>query len=118
VTSHSNGKVDPQILCPFESGMQILRLPETEFLDRVMKSNPKIGEKKAKVFYTALWKLLIDARTRERKEKLKPQNGITFKNRYKEVDREYYEEMQKRDSENEDRFDGKTSWSWPPKVEQ
>jgi hypothetical protein len=27
-----------------------------------MRSNSKIGEKKAKVFYTSLWKLLIDAR--------------------------------------------------------
>ena len=64
VTSRSKGEVNPDVLCPFESGMQILRLPETEFLSRVMQSNPKIGEKRAKVFYTALWKLLIDARTR------------------------------------------------------
>ena len=59
------------MLCPFESGMQILRIPEIEFLQRLMRANPSMGEKAAKAFYTSLWKLLIDARTAERKKKLK-----------------------------------------------
>lgn len=71
VQTKSNGKINPEVLCPFESGMQLLRIPETEFLERVMTSNPNIGEKKAKVFYTSLWQLLIDARTVERKTKLR-----------------------------------------------
>ena len=96
VTSHSKGQVDSDVLCPFESGMQILRLPETEFMARVMKSNPKIGEKRAKIFYMSLWKLLIDARTRERKEKLKPQGGMSFKEKRVKDDQEFYVRLMER----------------------
>jgi kinesin family protein 2/24 len=72
VATKSRGAVDPEVLCPFESGMQLLRLPETDFILRVMAaSNHKMGEKKAKVFYTSLWKLLVDARTFERRKKLR-----------------------------------------------
>ncbi len=71
------GQVDPEVLCPYESGMQLLRIPETEFLDRIMTSNAKIGEKKAKVLYTKLWKRLIDARTADRRRKLKPKGKRT-----------------------------------------
>ena len=67
-----------------------------EFLERVMKSNPKIGEKKAKVFYISLWKLLIDARTRERKKKLKPAEGITFKEKLKKMEAEHFNELMNR----------------------
>jgi hypothetical protein len=66
----SSGAVDAEILCPWESGMQVLRIPETDFICRVMAGSD-FGEKRAKVFYTKLWKLLIDARTAERKEKLR-----------------------------------------------
>ncbi len=71
VTKKSNNTVNPDVLCPYESGTQLLRLPETEFISRVMESNSSYGEKRAKAFYTSLWKLLIDARTSERKAKLK-----------------------------------------------
>ncbi len=68
----SKGEVNPEVLCPFESGMQLLRVPETDFIRRVMSgTTPAYGEKRAKAFYTSLWKLLIDARTAERKEKLR-----------------------------------------------
>lgn len=71
VETASKGAVNPDILCPFESGRQILRLSEIDFLSRVMESNPKMGEKRAKTFYVSLWKKLIDCRTAMRKEKLK-----------------------------------------------
>ena len=29
VSTTSNGKIDPEILCPHESGSQLLRIPET-----------------------------------------------------------------------------------------
>lgn len=61
-----------------------------------MKSNPNIGEKKAKVFYISLWKLLIDARTRERKQKLKPAHGQTFKEKHKKMVAEYFNELMNR----------------------
>ncbi|KAI8807855.1 P-loop containing nucleoside triphosphate hydrolase protein [Cladochytrium replicatum] len=60
----------PDILCPFESGKQILRLPEGEFLERCLRC-PGVEEKRAKAFYVKLWSLLIDARTADRKKKLK-----------------------------------------------
>ncbi len=69
VAKRSNGKIDPEALCRWESGMQMLRVPETEFIGRILQHHPAMGEKKAKLFYVSLWKLLIDARTKERKEK-------------------------------------------------
>ena len=87
----SKGNVDAGILCPFESGLQLLRLPETEFLERVMTGNPNLGEKRAKAFYTSLWKLLIDARTKERKNKLKLRKQP--KSSPKSWDRELLERM-------------------------
>ncbi len=71
VKANSNDKVDPEIFCPYESGMQILKIPETEFIERVLKANPGWGEKRAAKFNQQLWKLLIDARTKDRKTKLK-----------------------------------------------
>ncbi|KAJ3342745.1 hypothetical protein HDU93_001317 [Gonapodya sp. JEL0774] len=62
--------VDPEILCPTESGRQILRIPEGEFLERCLRCKG-ITEKRAKAFYIELWRLLIDARTADRKKKLK-----------------------------------------------
>ena len=52
--------------------MQILRLHEIEFIKRVLNdSTNHWSEKQAKSFYDALWKKLIDARTKERKNKLR-----------------------------------------------
>ena len=76
MTTKSKGKVDPDQLCPYESGMQILRLPEIEFMKRVLHDpSNEWSEKAVKVFYLSLWKLLIDARTTERRNKLKPKNS-------------------------------------------
>jgi len=70
VHNSSNGKIDPTVLCPFESGRQMLRIPEIEFIERVMSSS-KISSKGAKMFYDKLWKLFIDLRTADRKRKKK-----------------------------------------------
>jgi len=35
VTTYSKGKVTPELFCPFETGKQILTIPEPEFLDRL-----------------------------------------------------------------------------------
>ena len=60
--------------------VQMLRIPETEFIGRILEHHPEVGEKGAKLFYVALWKLLIDARSKERKTKV----GLRLLNR-KEV---------------------------------
>ena len=46
----SKGRIDPLVLCPYETGRQMLRLPETEFLDRVMSAGKNVSEKWAKDF--------------------------------------------------------------------
>ena len=66
-----NLKINLDLLCPFESGKQILRLPEADFILRITKGNPKIAEKTAKSVYDKLWAKLVDARTRERRRKVK-----------------------------------------------
>ena len=48
----------------------MLRIPEIEFIERVMSSS-KISSKGAKMFYDKLWKLFIDLRTADRKRKKK-----------------------------------------------
>ena len=67
------GKVNPKVLCPWETGRQILSLPEAEFLSRIISK--KMGEKAAKDFYLSLWKLFIDSRNRDRKAKMRPLNS-------------------------------------------
>jgi hypothetical protein len=63
------GKVDPAILCPYESGLQLCKIPEAEYMRRVLL-NPGISEKQAKNFYMLLWEMIVDARTRKRQEKM------------------------------------------------
>ena len=68
--NHLNeGKVKPETLCPWETGKQLLSLPESELLSRLQADG--LSEKAAKEFYLSLWKILIDARTRQRDSKLK-----------------------------------------------
>ena len=38
--------------------------------------NSKIGEKMAKDYYVSLWKLMVDARSRERRARMKPLNSV------------------------------------------
>ncbi|KAJ3109631.1 hypothetical protein HDU97_003105 [Phlyctochytrium planicorne] len=60
--------ISPDVLCPFESGKQILNLPEAIFIQRCVECG--VTPKEAKKFYIKLWKLLIDARTKTRTEKM------------------------------------------------
>ena len=64
-----SGKIDPENLCPWESGKQFLSLPESEVLSRIMRNN--IEEKRAKALYISFWKIFVDARTKERNAKVK-----------------------------------------------
>jgi len=91
VVKNSHSWIDPDTLCPFESGLQLCRLPEQEFMRRCL-TNSKMTEKKAKAFYVKLWGLVIDARTRDRKKKLQK------KDKRSEAQRaiDYAQEMQDR----------------------
>ncbi|KAJ3196094.1 hypothetical protein HK101_010115 [Irineochytrium annulatum] len=57
-----------EILCPTESGKQVLRIPEGEFIERCLQCG--MGEKAAKAFYLKLWNMLIVARNKKRIEKM------------------------------------------------
>ena len=73
----AKGKVDPEKLCPFETGRQMFKLPETLFVQRVLDDPSNAWtEKKAKAFYSDLWELLIVARTAERRKKMKRQRLV------------------------------------------
>ncbi|KAJ3282762.1 hypothetical protein HDU79_009679 [Rhizoclosmatium sp. JEL0117] len=58
--------IDTNILCPYESGKQILRLSEAEFIERCTHS-PGLTVKAAKDFYDKIWGLVIDARSKRNK---------------------------------------------------
>ena len=94
----SSNKIDVETFCPFESGMQILRIPEAEFVDKVLRACPSWSDKQALAFYKTLWGLLIDARTKDRKEKLKVK-GKSFKERRAEQDRDHWERLERRAKE-------------------
>jgi len=66
----SKGKVKVQTVCPWETGRQFLSLPESEILSRLMQN--KMSEKDAKAFYIRLWKIFIDSKTKERRDKMRP----------------------------------------------
>ena len=74
----TKGRVQTKALCPWESGRQFLSLPETEILTRIC-NNSKISEKMAKDYYVSLWKLMVDAKIRERKSRMKPLNSALMK---------------------------------------
>lgn len=97
----SKEAIDPNVFCPFENGMQILRIPEATFVERVMDANPKWDEKRALNFHKALWRLLIDARTKDRKEKLIPKNGLRMKQKLKQDALEHLEILNQRREEEE-----------------
>ncbi|KAJ3020667.1 UNVERIFIED_CONTAM: hypothetical protein HDU68_010072 [Siphonaria sp. JEL0065] len=60
--------VDPLILCPVESGKQLLKLPEATFIERCLQC-PGVTVKSAQAFYSKFWRLVVDGRTKVRREK-------------------------------------------------
>ena len=99
----SKNEVNCDILCPYESGMQLLRLPEAVFIDRVLKAS-KWGEKRAVMFYKQLWSKLVDARTKDRKDKLKAKDGLTAKKRLERDEKIHCEELIRRENSGYVRF--------------
>lgn len=57
----------PEAILPEGDGRTLVHLPEGEFIRRTMEAHADIGEKKAKMIYTAVWKHIVDARTKGRK---------------------------------------------------
>lgn len=44
VTAVIKDRTDPDKFCPFETGKQILTIPESEFIERLVTINPKLSE--------------------------------------------------------------------------
>lgn len=67
LVSISKGQLHrPEDVLPEGDGRTLIHVPEGEFIRRVTDSHP-ISEKGAKMIYTALWKRVVDARTKGRK---------------------------------------------------
>jgi len=66
----SGGLIDPAVLCPTESGAQLVRMPEGEFLRRCLLCTG-VTEKRAKEYYLKLWGKVADSRARRHKAKLR-----------------------------------------------
>eukprot|EP00158_Paraphelidium_tribonemae_P004326 Partr_v1_DN26692_c1_g1_i2_m69113 putative Kinesin family member len=63
---------DPSIVAPYENGMTMSRVPEQDFIARIMQAtNGKIGDKRARAIYLDYWNLIVSARTALRKEQSK-----------------------------------------------
>ncbi|AYU83277.1 Kinesin-13 6 [Leishmania donovani] len=65
--SHGN-ITEPEYILPEGDGRTLVHIPEAEFIRRIVESHPHIPEKKAKLIYTAVWKRVVDARTKGRKQ--------------------------------------------------
>lgn len=73
----SKGNISqPHCILPEGDGRTLVHIPEGEFIRRVMESHPHILEKKAKMIYTALWKRVVDARTKGRKQLIDARRNI------------------------------------------
>lgn len=57
---------NPEEVLPEGDGRTLVHIPEGEFIRRVVESH-NITEKGAKMIYTAVWKRVVDARTKGRK---------------------------------------------------
>lgn len=71
----SQGALSLDDLLPSGNGATLSEIPEHDFMKRVMK-NGKMGEKQAKMFYLKLWRLIVDARTKNRKETIRRRKGL------------------------------------------
>eukprot|EP00357_Protocruzia_adherens_P002018 CAMPEP_0115024786 /NCGR_PEP_ID=MMETSP0216-20121206/33511_1 /TAXON_ID=223996 /ORGANISM="Protocruzia adherens, Strain Boccale" /LENGTH=543 /DNA_ID=CAMNT_0002399043 /DNA_START=69 /DNA_END=1700 /DNA_ORIENTATION=- len=97
VSVKSKNKVNTDILCPFETGLQICRLPEAEFIRRLLQAST-YGEKRAKMFYVELWGLVIDARTRAREKKMPFSEDTKERNLGKKISKQKFIARSKADS--------------------
>ena len=79
VTNTIKKRTDPDQFCPFETGRQILTIPESEFIQRLMTINPKLGEKSAKDYYMKLWDLFLQARTAKKYNLRKAEKAAAIK---------------------------------------
>lgn len=68
LTKASHGRLaDPALVLREGDGRALVHIPEADFIQRVTSTHPSITEKSAKVIYTEIWKAVVDARTKTRK---------------------------------------------------
>ena len=66
VQKFSKGKVDTDLFCPYESGKQIMSIPQSDFMQRLL--DQKFSGLQAEKLYEHLWKLLVDSRAKLMKQ--------------------------------------------------
>jgi hypothetical protein len=67
LTAASNGRLtNPELVLGEGDGRAMVQIPQNEFIQRVLTTHAKIGEKAAEMIYTEVWKAVIDARTKSR----------------------------------------------------
>jgi kinesin family protein 2/24 len=58
---------DPRLVLPFENGWTLSKIPEQEFIRRLMiSSDGRIGEKRARSVYLDFWQKVVSSRTKKR----------------------------------------------------
>jgi kinesin family protein 2/24 len=85
VKATSRSRVNPDVLCPSESGHQLCQLPEGEFITRCLEGSDMLP-KQARLFYLKLWGLVIDARTKRFKDRMKQKKKMIEKKSKESMD--------------------------------
>ncbi|ORY44460.1 P-loop containing nucleoside triphosphate hydrolase protein [Rhizoclosmatium globosum] len=86
-------QIDPAVLCPTETGKQLLKLPEATFIDRCCEC-PGVSPVAAKKFYTKFWRLVVLARTKIRQDREDALQSVVD-SRKKANDAEYLEFLER-----------------------
>src|ERR1700761_5315843 len=56
-----NPPVNGDILAPYHTGSQLVKMPKREFIDRCL-ATIEVSNEQAEAFYTKLWRLHVDAK--------------------------------------------------------
>ncbi|GIQ85339.1 kinesin-like protein [Kipferlia bialata] len=91
ITLCSRGRIDPEVVMPGLSGLQMCKMPEQLFLERSMQCKG-VSMKFAKEVYVKIWNRVVDCNTKARKEALKPR----AKKKTKKPEGDYYQESVKK----------------------
>jgi kinesin family member 2/24 len=60
--------INAEKLAPYQTGVQLIKIPMTEFVERCMKGTDGVTQQQAKALYDKLWRKHIDSQTSSRRE--------------------------------------------------
>ena len=88
----SKNRIDTQKFCPWERGIDILSIPQQNFIQRLLDQN--FTEKQAQQVYIKIWSMNVDARTATQRNKAKVEKENRAQ-KEKEKDEELCRELNK-----------------------